>query len=1287
MSTGNKGTLDAIDNDLPRITYHAEQRTFDRLFKEQSLEETKDVVRRKLGLPSGCIVKLRQIRGAKFIDLEDDDDFDAFRALARYSTTVDVQVTVEDSPGSPAGPAQVPEEPSPIPLGKEKPPPKSSKKPSDKPSEKPATQSTPRQPELDLDRTVGDVIDSPHQPSTSKTPDITKRKRKVSFNEATIEDSSKAPGETPTVKRATKKRKTETEKQADSSTLPPTATPAASSGTTESAPTPHLAEQKAASEPKKKKQKIEVEKQADSSTSLATATPAASNGIIESAPTPDLTEQTAVAEPKKKKQKIEKAKDVQSAESGEPLGKKAPRKTKKAVASATKEKADTSATAGAGEPVKKQRKSAKKDEKAVDSKKPSEPTSHNGTQFVEREEVGTSNQATSEANESLPHASQLAPKESAKTSAEADGSKDSVAKSKKRKAVAKPLAGADIPPTSKSFSLMNEVVAAICSGLSRDKSNETVQPASSTSKEVERKKARKSAVHPIALSTEVTPVSDAPANEETPSVPSQATVEHVGASSWKALPQTPISTGPLCPICLQRPFHIRFYCPTVLKGPEAIRERLDELKRTYAGSQQSLIKELEGLLRRSDRVKSRDFPESRPEVEPAPSASAILLSVPSTYSPAEAAPSPESSPSPDVSLSRTPVIPSNSYMSEVTVEGRDEGSSSESSEDDDEDEESAVAQERNTPDEQRSLAEGDLEAVIRGPAPRRQSILKLLDKVAGDKDSADESEDDEGELEEDEEDKIVDRSRRRLSRHLAGSSDEGEEEESRSPSLEAVAAVTANGPAVQEQDESVEKPTEAQGSDIVMTDVMIDPSTPDKQIEDSGEDTQVELEESMAVDHELGNLEKGNNAAVVVTAAPQPSDVPDDEPQQFHDAPEAEVEITLASDSGLLVAPDLNEFDADPIEPADDVEFPSDAHLSNADPIEVGTPAPENIQSTLSNVTQSTPKPGLSKRMKTRGGRVPDDESELPVLVKDLPSESRDLVTPLPEKKTRRKNGGVSSSQEPVGTRKSARLVSAPLPSTAPATTAMDGGANTRPRTSKTVKTPARQSEDALNPSQSGAKNGTKKGSVPAAPTPSLVRWETIPELSTPSMQMDASLQMDELMSSSPQPDGDNTILGPVLRKSRKVLPASEADRSEESLPKEKGRLFDLTPSQIPFPYSQYKDPAPTAPWIEREESTDSEEEQTVIQKPPSRPPPRKSVITYRSLSHLASQAALFSPSLPTPATTSGSNGKAKKPVADDDGSSSSSSSDSDDAKQSDHIPQGRKAGSALPKSRASASR
>ncbi|KAK7053423.1 hypothetical protein VNI00_004049 [Paramarasmius palmivorus] len=55
----------------PRITYHAENRTFDRLFKETSLAELKRVVQRKLGLSNNGVVLLSQIRSGKLIDLED----------------------------------------------------------------------------------------------------------------------------------------------------------------------------------------------------------------------------------------------------------------------------------------------------------------------------------------------------------------------------------------------------------------------------------------------------------------------------------------------------------------------------------------------------------------------------------------------------------------------------------------------------------------------------------------------------------------------------------------------------------------------------------------------------------------------------------------------------------------------------------------------------------------------------------------------------------------------------------------------------------------------------------------------------------------------------------------------------------------------------------------------------------------------------------------------------------------------------------------------------------------
>ncbi|KAG7098708.1 hypothetical protein E1B28_000621 [Marasmius oreades] len=78
-----------------RVTYHALNRTFDRLFKENSLKEMQDAVRRKLGLPENALVILSQVRGGQLIDLEDDDDFDAFHAVIHSVRCVDVKVTLQ----------------------------------------------------------------------------------------------------------------------------------------------------------------------------------------------------------------------------------------------------------------------------------------------------------------------------------------------------------------------------------------------------------------------------------------------------------------------------------------------------------------------------------------------------------------------------------------------------------------------------------------------------------------------------------------------------------------------------------------------------------------------------------------------------------------------------------------------------------------------------------------------------------------------------------------------------------------------------------------------------------------------------------------------------------------------------------------------------------------------------------------------------------------------------------------------------------------------------------------
>ncbi|KAG6833567.1 hypothetical protein H0H87_005218 [Tephrocybe sp. NHM501043] len=56
----------------------------------------KEVARRKLGLGATASITFSQIRDQTTVDLEDDDDFDAFYSLAHSSKSVDVKVTVNE---------------------------------------------------------------------------------------------------------------------------------------------------------------------------------------------------------------------------------------------------------------------------------------------------------------------------------------------------------------------------------------------------------------------------------------------------------------------------------------------------------------------------------------------------------------------------------------------------------------------------------------------------------------------------------------------------------------------------------------------------------------------------------------------------------------------------------------------------------------------------------------------------------------------------------------------------------------------------------------------------------------------------------------------------------------------------------------------------------------------------------------------------------------------------------------------------------------------------------------
>ncbi|SJK97544.1 uncharacterized protein ARMOST_00796 [Armillaria ostoyae] len=76
------------------ITFHSPIRTFNRIFSENSLQEMKDAVRKKLGLSSALPIHLDHLQGEYCIALEDDDDFNAFHLLAKSMASLVVRVTV-----------------------------------------------------------------------------------------------------------------------------------------------------------------------------------------------------------------------------------------------------------------------------------------------------------------------------------------------------------------------------------------------------------------------------------------------------------------------------------------------------------------------------------------------------------------------------------------------------------------------------------------------------------------------------------------------------------------------------------------------------------------------------------------------------------------------------------------------------------------------------------------------------------------------------------------------------------------------------------------------------------------------------------------------------------------------------------------------------------------------------------------------------------------------------------------------------------------------------------------
>jgi len=77
------------------ITFNAPgNRTYERVFQDQSLDDMKNGIRWKLGLDDDVEISLAQTRNGRMIDLEDEDDFKALRVVASARSKVEIKITV-----------------------------------------------------------------------------------------------------------------------------------------------------------------------------------------------------------------------------------------------------------------------------------------------------------------------------------------------------------------------------------------------------------------------------------------------------------------------------------------------------------------------------------------------------------------------------------------------------------------------------------------------------------------------------------------------------------------------------------------------------------------------------------------------------------------------------------------------------------------------------------------------------------------------------------------------------------------------------------------------------------------------------------------------------------------------------------------------------------------------------------------------------------------------------------------------------------------------------------------
>jgi len=631
------------------------------------------------------------------------------------------------------------------------------------------------------------------------------------------------------------------------------------------------------------------------------------------------------------------------------------------------------------------------------------------------------------------------------------------------------------------------------------------------------------------------------------------------------------SSSRLCHVCFGS-FHPLYQCPTVLGGREAIQNKLEELKKAGSSEHQLAIDDLEALCNSSSVAVSGNAAQKDLELDSGSERRAIKVAEKSTS---------HSQPS------WTPLIPSNSLLSEVTIESRHEGSSSE---EEDEFVQETDQEERDVEAALPSFDDVDLDDIIRGPAPiKLHNLLSTMES----KEHGSDAEDEGGDMALDvEDDEVVERKYRRLSRPFVGSSEEQEDDEgddisehrlmlsSNQNIPDALPSLGGSELSVR-HNSSISKPSAGSQTDVVPT-----------------SDT--------------------DDTRVSVTGAP------DRNKDLARDGGEMANASDMNKPSDILLAGDKSfPHNNDPIEPADDLVGSPRGEAIDIDPIEATTPPSLKATLPLSPAFHSTPKPGIAKRLKDRHGQ-------------HLPQSQFPVRADQPEVH----NGSIARNAKVAVQR---------------------GGDKSLIRTGTGADLPCVSSQPVGRVGASAKVNGHARTPFRSQPVPkasmSLAKWDAIQEPSP-------SIMTDDNDRGSPL-DGLGDILGELATKSSDKHETVE--RPDDDSASEPEPLFNLTASQVPFPYSQYNGHISKRLEVASDPDTDPDTNNGGGERKRAAAKTRGSV--YRKLSDIASQSPFLYQRPSVPAASSFTKGWQVDEEDDE-----TSSSDSDSESQS-HIPVENRAG------------